>query len=326
MYEKQVLISLVIPVRNGEPWLDACLQNILKQSLFHQTEIIVIDSGSTDNTLEILNKYPVTVFTISAEDFNHGVTRNYAVNFCKGEYVVMTVQDAHAVDSLWLENLMKGFRVAENVAGVCGQQIVPQKRGMNPVDWFRPYSNPTLQVYQFDTAGDFDKLSPAEKKNICSWDNVTAMYKRNVLRQIPFQKITYGEDAVWAQEVLRAGYAIVYNNEARVYHYHNEDQEFTFKRAFTAMYLRYKQFGYIYPHKTKALKEKLGIIKTIWEAEPLSIKEKWNWFLYNKTRDKAAEKAYKLFTTALQSGENELDIIHEKYCGTPPVPLKQNIN
>ena len=63
--EKKIVISVIIPVKNGTPWLDACLQAIINQTLFDQTEIIVIDSGSTDGTLELLKKYPVTVYSIS---------------------------------------------------------------------------------------------------------------------------------------------------------------------------------------------------------------------------------------------------------------------
>ena len=74
--EKKIVISVIIPVKNGTPWLDACLQAIINQTLFDQTEIIVIDSGSTDGTLELLKKYPVTVYSIHPSEFNHGLTRN----------------------------------------------------------------------------------------------------------------------------------------------------------------------------------------------------------------------------------------------------------
>src|SRR4051812_45617109 len=87
-------ISVVIPVKNGAYWLDECIQGIMQQTLFHQTEIIAIDSGSTDRSVEILEKYPVRIYRILPADFNHGLTRNYGAQLSRGEYVVMTVQDA----------------------------------------------------------------------------------------------------------------------------------------------------------------------------------------------------------------------------------------
>jgi rhamnosyltransferase len=94
--EERVKISVVIPVKNGEPWLDECIQGIMSQTLFNQTEIIAIDSGSTDGSLAILEKYPVRIYNLPPAEFNHGLTRNYGVQLCRGEYVVMTVQDAKA--------------------------------------------------------------------------------------------------------------------------------------------------------------------------------------------------------------------------------------
>ena len=320
---KEVLISVVIPVKNGEAWLDACMQGIMQQTLFNQTEIIVIDSGSTDNSLQILQKYPVSLHTIPAAEFNHGLTRNYALQFCKGKYVVMTVQDAKPTDNLWLQKLLDGFSAAPNVAGVCGQQVVPHEKDKNPVDWFRPFSNPSLTVYQFNSASEFDSMSPAEKKNCCGWDDVNAMYLRSVLEKLPFQKITYGEDAVWAKDALRAGCAIVYNTAARVYHYHYEDWDFAFKRALTTMYLRYRCFGFVYHKPKRTVRETLGIVKLIWVSKSLTLKEKWSWYLYNRQQFNAFKEAHAVFHDALSKGEEVLDRTHEKFCGKPPVPLKE---
>jgi rhamnosyltransferase len=156
----EVKISVVIPVKNGASWLDACIQGIMSQTLFYKTEIIAIDSGSTDDSLAVLNKYPVRIYQIAPAEFNHGLTRNYGVELSRGEYVVMTVQDARPADDQWLEKLLKGFSVAENVAGVCGSQIVPHDRDKNPVDWFRPVSTPTINIYRYNTPEDFWALTP----------------------------------------------------------------------------------------------------------------------------------------------------------------------
>src|SRR5689334_1039468 len=101
MNENNILISVVVPVKDGAPWLDSCIKGIMQQTLFAKTEIIAIDSGSTDGSLDILKKYPVKVVSIKPAEFNHGLTRNYALQFCKGTYVVMTVQDATATDDKW---------------------------------------------------------------------------------------------------------------------------------------------------------------------------------------------------------------------------------
>lgn len=324
MDQKKVLISVVIPVKNGDAWLDQCLQSILSQTLADRTEIIAVDSGSADQSLRILEKYPLRIVQISPQDFNHGLTRNYALQFCRGEYVVMTVQDARAADKNWLQHLLDGFSLTENVAGVCGQQIVPHEKGANPAGWFSPVSAPACYFYRFEPAGSFNALSPLEQKNCCGWDNVTAMYRKDVLKEIPFQPMTYGEDCVWARDTLAAGYAIVYNNAARVYHYHNENWDYAFRRALTTLYLRYKTFRYVHDMPRLTIREMAGTFKRIWQAEPLTFREKYKWFSASLSQFNALKKAHIAFYKALAEGDEALDALHRHYCGAPPVALKQN--
>lgn len=319
--KKRPEISVVIPVKNGAMWLDACIQGIMNQSLFHQTEIITIDSGSTDDSLAILKKYPVRTYTIDPAEYNHGLTRNFGVELCMGKYVVMTVQDARPTDDLWLQKLVSGFSAEQNVAGVCGHQVVPHDRDKNPVEWFRPQNNPKLTVYQYKSADEFNKLSPLQKMYACGWDDVTAMYRREVLEQIPFKEIAYGEDAIWAKEALLAGYTLVYNPAATMYHYHHLNWDFTFRRTLTVMHLRYKQFGCIYNRPKQSLREVASMVKTILKSKPLTLKEKWSWFLFNRLQLKARQHAHKVFSEALNQSQQKLDEVHEKICDKPPVPL-----
>jgi rhamnosyltransferase len=322
MPAKNILISIVIPVKNGAPWLHECLRGIERQTLFPQTEIILLDSGSTDDTLSIAKDYPVRVYNIRPDEFNHGLTRNAGVAYCQGEYVVMTVQDARATDDLWLQNLLDGFSLAENVAGVCGQQVVPSNRDKNPVDWFRPIDEPRAKIQSFASAEAFDNLSPAEKKAACSWDDVNAMYRKKALEKIPFRRMSYGEDAVWAQEAFCNGYTLVYQPSARVYHYHNEDADYMFKRGLTVMYLWYKTVGFLYQKEKRSIRSVLSMIKVIATAKALTLGEKYKWVRYNFQRYKSGQKAYKAFFDAMAKGEECLDELHEKHCGKPPVPLK----
>lgn len=322
---KDILISVFIPVKNGAGWIQPCIEHIMQQTCYDRTEIVIVDSGSTDNTLDILKEYPVTVYSIPPHEFNHGSTRNLALQYCRGEYIVMTVQDAKAANEVWLEELLKGFDVTTNVAGVCGMQIVPHETDKNPVEWFRPQSESKVRVYRYDEAQAFDNLTPEEKKNAASWDDVTAMYKKVLLQQLPFEKITYGEDAVWATAALRKGYALAYNPAARVYHYHHENEDYTFKRVLTTSYLRYRLFGVKPVSRQYSLVDNLRLVKTIWTSGPMNNIEKVKWLRYNLSQRKAMQKAFEVFTEALKKGERELENVHEKFCGKPPVPINTKV-
>lgn len=324
MAEKDnIRISVFIPVKNGVGWIEQCLQGIMQQTLFHLTEIVIVDSGSTDNTLQVLKDYPVRVYSIPPQQFNHGTTRNLALEYCSGDYIVMTVQDAKPFSNTWLEELLSGFSAGENIAGVCGTQVVPHDIDKNPVDWYRPQSAGKIQTYHFDDAQQFDALSSTDKKRVCSWDDVTAMYDKTILAAFPFEATVYGEDAIWAKTVIRKGYTLVYNPNAKVYHYHLENKEYTFKRALTVYYSRYRLFGLIYDKPQKSIVDVLRIVKTIWETKGIGLPAKLRWMRYNMDQQQMLQKAHKVFTDALAISEHELDAVHQKYCNKPPMPVKQ---
>ena len=146
--EPEILISVVIPVKNGDHWLTQTIPAILNQQINGKIEIIAVDSGSKDKSLSILSSYPVTIIQINPEEFDHGLSRNIGARNAKGKFIVMTVQDAKPLSTLWLQELLNGF-IDETVAGVCGQQVVTHDIDKNPVEWYRPISKPELRKYQF---------------------------------------------------------------------------------------------------------------------------------------------------------------------------------
>lgn len=308
-------------MKNEALKIRACIDGILKQTVpVH--EIIVIDSGSTDDTVEILRSYPqVVLIEIPSASFNHGETRNLGVQKASGEFVLLTVGDARPYNEFWIQEMLKGF-TDEEVAAVCGQQVVPHELDKNPIEWFRPISEPLLIRYQYKTAAAFEALSPLEKKNICGWDDVNAMYRKSVMQGLPFRKTSYSEDAIWAKDAILNGHAIVYQQKARVYHYHLEDADFVFKRNFTTMYFRYRQFGYLYESPVMSMRSKLSILKVLLQLPGLPIKKIFYWWDYNIKNFKAAQRSHQVFVEILKKGEDQLDQIHEQICGKPPVPQK----
>lgn len=320
MSEGNPLISIVIPVKNGSAWLHKTIPAILNQTLVSQTEVIAIDSGSTDDTLAILSRYPIQVFAIEPSAFNHGAVRNLGVQKAKGKYVVMTVQDAEPADENWLQYLLNGFD-DDKVAGVCGQQVVPHEPDKNPIDWFRPISPPSKTKYFYSHREEFDGLSAEEKKKICSWDDVNAMYRRDLLLKIPFQNVSFAEDALWAKDALQNGYAIVYNNAARVKHYHFETPDFTFRRSFTIHYFFYKFFGVKPTFRNNELLEILRNIKLLSFEKSISLKNKWRWILFNYRQRQAFKRSVNIFKMAQAKGEEELEKKHYEISGIPPQAL-----
>jgi len=276
---KKPLISVVIPVRNGADTLRSCLTGIFRQSLIEKTEIIVIDSGSTDNTPNILAEFDVRVHQIDPKDFNHGDTRNLGVELAQGEFVVMTTQDATPVDDRWLEMMLQHFDNPE-VAGVCGQQIVRHDADKNPVQWFRPAAESEPITYQFKNRDEFSGLPGREQHTFCFWDDVNAMYRKSAKQHLPFKRLMFSEDTLWAKDAMTAGYAIVYDYRARVYHYHHQTYNFYFKRSFLILYSNFKFYRYIRFPKNPLVSIPQIIVRMLKEKN-MSFGRKWGWINYN---------------------------------------------
>ena len=147
-------------------------------------------------------------------------------------------------DEFWLEHMLRHFEDPQT-AGVCGQQIVPHDADKNPHEWFRPQSSPSSKLIHFSNTTDFDALTPQEKRNACGWDDVNAMYRKSVLKKIPFENVVFGEDMLWAKAALQNGHKLVYDSSARVNHYHFQFPNYTYKRVLIANVFIYKCFGLV---------------------------------------------------------------------------------
>jgi rhamnosyltransferase len=313
-------ISVVIPVKNESKRLADCLNGILRQTV-EVDEIIVIDSGSDDGTQAIATSFPkVKLIEIQPSEFNHGDTRNLGVRHASGKYVLFTVGDAWAVDEFWTERLMAGF-VDESVAGVCGSQVVAHLKDTNPVEWFRPQTEPKLKLFSCKDADEFDAKTPDEKRKACSWDDVNAIYRKSALQEVPFQRTVYGEDVFWAIETMRLGKTLAYQPGARVYHFHLDNYATTLKRTISVCYLRNKVFG----SEPGSVNVWTGLAKCFYrlmKEKNLTVREKIYWIKYNANLIRAVNTGLRKVDDAIAAGPAEVDALHQVYCGSPPIPLK----
>ena len=117
------MISVVIPVKDGGLDLVRCLEAIARQQVDDQVEIVVIDSGSSDGSVERARRLGARVHEIRPEEFSHGGARNLGAELARGDILVFTSQDAYATDEVWLASLVAPLRDRNEVAGVYGRQL-----------------------------------------------------------------------------------------------------------------------------------------------------------------------------------------------------------
>lgn len=309
-------ISVIIPVKNGADTIRACLEGIFSQTLRDHLEVIVIDSGSSDGTMQILQEYPVRVHQIPPGEFNHGDTRNLGVKLSRGELVVMTVQDATATSPEWLA-MMAGHFADPTIAGVCGQQIVRHDPDKNPLQWFIPASEARPERIHFPDPDLFRKLPGRQQHPYCNWDDVNAMYRKTALEELPFRRLMFSEDTLWARDALSRGMTLVYDYRARVYHYHHQPFKFYFKRTYIILYQNYKFYNYIRYPKNPLTHIPLIIIRLM--RKKLPFREKGRWIGYNLSLVGASWSAALLFAlNAYLRGIKGVESSQQYFVGYPP--------
>jgi 2-polyprenyl-3-methyl-5-hydroxy-6-metoxy-1,4-benzoquinol methylase/GT2 family glycosyltransferase len=209
--EKLILakLSVVIPTKNGvSEGFESTLRAISRQIGIAETEVIVVDSGSTDGTVEVAKSYGAKVFSILPEEFNHGTTRNYAADQTTGDLLVFTVQDAIPASEDLFYEMAKALLADPKLAGVSVMQL-PKSDADLYACWERWNHN------------RFHLGSPQEQLlQLAGLDNVCSMVKRGIWEKIRFKPTQYAEDLEFGLSCLREGYKIVWLSHRSTVHSH----------------------------------------------------------------------------------------------------------
>ena len=217
--------SIIMPTRNVGDKFDIVLRAISNSKVDFDYEIIVVDSGSTDNTKEIISKYPVKLIEISTSSFSHGGSRNLGAHNAKGEILVYLTGDAVPKDENWLSNLTKHFK-DKSVTGVYGRQL-PDEDSTPLEKFFLHYIYPDHKIVK-------DSINPDNciVQDILFSDVNSAMRKSEWENHNFSENLIMSEDSAWGRATLLRGKRIVYEPEAAVYHCHNYSPLGVMKRNF----------------------------------------------------------------------------------------------
>jgi rhamnosyltransferase len=241
--------SVVILTLNGRPEFDTCLAAVCNQETAWPYEVLVIDSGSRDGTLEIVRRcldvlserrlrqtspaVTLRLIEIPPDSFNHGGTRNLGANLARGEFVAFLTQDAIPADSHWLSALLVAFDDPA-VAGAFSRQIPKSDAHVLTRRSLSLWAGSQEQriVKHWPGAAAYIEMSPWDRYNLIIFDDVSSCLRKSVWSQIPYETVSFGEDIDWALRALMAGHALVYESASRVYHSHNRTPWYEFKRIY----------------------------------------------------------------------------------------------
>ena len=198
------LVTVIVPAYNEEKAIGKTIEALLKLS-YPTKEIIVVDDGSTDRTLE-------TATTQAQNDFTRVLTKpnggkwdalNTGIRAAKGEFIVCIDADT-LLDSNALQHLIKHF-IDPNIAAVAGNVKVGNRQGLLA----------KLQALEYVVGINLHRRSEANLQNVTVVPGPIGAFRASVLKEAGlFEGDTFAEDADITLRILKAGYKTVYEPQA----------------------------------------------------------------------------------------------------------------
>lgn len=200
-------ISIVIRTLNEARYLGELLASICQQKIAGvEVETVVMDSGSTDGTLEIAQKHRCTIAHITREQFSFGRSLNWGCKAAKGDILVFISGHCVPTNTQWLQALCTPI-IQGKVAYSYGRQI----------------GGPQTHFCEHRIFAKYYPEQPALPQEGFFCNNANSAIARSAWMQYQFDEDVTGlEDMELAQRLHRAGSRIGYVAEACVHHHHNE--------------------------------------------------------------------------------------------------------
>ena len=205
--------SIVIRAYNEGRHIGRLLEGIRQQTI-KDVEIILIDSGSTDETVAIAESFGARIVHIPSAEFTFGRSLNLGIRAATRELIVLASAHVYPVYPDWLESLLRPFE-DPHIALTYGKQRGPESA---------KFSEQQIYHQWYPNAS-----RPRQTTAFCN--NANAAIRRILWEKNPYDETLTGlEDLAWAKWAKEQGYGIAYVAEAEIIHIHNETPRGVFNR------------------------------------------------------------------------------------------------
>lgn len=213
-------VSVIIRTKNEAGTLPEVLQGIKRQDYEGEVEIIVVDSGSTDNTLTLAQGSGCNIVLVPEDKFSFGRSINEGAKKARGDFIVLLSGHAMPVNEMWLKELLRGFD-EHDIAATFGRQI--PLRGYDPFEeWqlLRNFPSKISPIRNLALRGD-------------TFSNASCAIRREILLKYPSDETLSGsEDREWAGRIKKNGFRVKYVPESQVFHSHILSYKAIYERKF----------------------------------------------------------------------------------------------
>lgn len=203
---RSIQASIIIRTLNEARYLPQLLEAIDAQRSEFRSEVILVDSGSTDGTLEIAHAHGCRILTITKEEFSFGRSLNIGCEAAIGEFLVMISGHCVPCHGSWLQRLLS-----------------PLADGIVAYSYGRQLGGPDTHWSEHRIfAKYFPEQSDLPQRGIYCNNANSALLKEAWTRYKFDESLTGLEDMHLAQRLVADGGMVGYVAEAGVFHYHHE--------------------------------------------------------------------------------------------------------
>lgn len=247
---EKIKASIIVPTLDGGAIWKRVAAQIAAQRAPWPIEVIVVDSGSTDDTCATARTIPfrTTLHQISRDAFQHGRTRNQGAALAQGEFLLFLTQDAMPADPLWAYKFIASMEAYPEASGGFGRHFAYPEHGVlvrDEIDsHFRNLGNWPLLVSKFTDFAAWVAHEPGFRRMLHFYSDNNSCMRRAAWEALPYPEVAYGEDQLWAERNAARGGAKLYAPNAVVYHSHAYTPEEMRSRARTEAAFFARHFGY----------------------------------------------------------------------------------
>jgi len=281
-------ISIVILTRNSLGVVERLIEAIRAQEFNLPFELLFMENNSSDGTLEYLQAIrdmPVRIIPVGEGTFSHSGTRMAAARLATGKAVVFFTDDVVPIGRDFLQKLTAPVLDNRAAAAYGVWQINPEWH--DPVDaflhngWHESFDAFVEPIPDYC----WEKFSPELRRRLCNFDNCASCIDRATLLRLGFPPVAYGEDMLFARQLIRGGLRVAQAKEARFYHWHKVKPGYMFRRMCYDSYLSVKEFNIFYVSRLRGVLKAI-VLRSLQRTfiaffkirMPLGRKFYWSWY------------------------------------------------
>ena len=246
----EIMFSVVILTKNSKNVVDGLVNALRSQKFQFPYEIIFMDNNSTDGTVEYIQSLKETmrdvrVIHVPENEFSHSGTR---------------MHDVLPIGSNLLADLTQHVKEGKAAASY-GVFQIGGKKEYDPIDAF--LHNHSYKKYRdiSEPISDYcwNILPPSIRRILSNFDNCASCIDREVLLELNFPDIPYGEDMIFAKKLILNNHRVVLTKNAKFYHWHKVKFGYILKRMCIDQYLSIEEFNLYYLSSLRSLIKNIGI-------------------------------------------------------------------